>query len=69
MAKCNGNCAVCTLQASDNKQACCSVQTLKNIIEIKAMMKEFSSSKINFSSIEPIDDTEPKALGAEDKTE
>ena len=33
-----GNCAVCTLNV--DKMACCMVQLLRNMIEIKKMMKE-----------------------------
>lgn len=33
-----GNCAICTLNV--DKMACCMVQLLRNMIEIKKMMKE-----------------------------
>lgn len=38
MGKCVGNCAICTLNV--DKMACCMVQLLRNMIEIKKMMKE-----------------------------
>lgn len=71
MAKCNGNCAICTLQSNENKQACCAVQTLKNVIEIKTILKEMANMPIagNFSTITPIDDTEPIASGAVEDNE
>ena len=39
--KCCGNCAVCELDV--NKQACCAIQTLKNIIEVKGLLVELRS--------------------------
>lgn len=71
MAKCTGNCATCTLQPNENKQACCSVQILKNIIEVKAMLKEMSQnlSFKDFSALIPIDETEPNTSGAVEENE
>ncbi len=70
MAKCNGNCASCTLQTNENKQACCLVQLLKNVIEIKAMLKEVSQSIAkDFSALLPIDETEPNTSGAVEDNE
>lgn len=37
MGKCVGNCAVCTMNV--DKMACCMVQLLRNMIEIKKMIK------------------------------
>ena len=36
--KCVGNCAVCTLDV--DKTACCQVQILRNVIEVKKLLKE-----------------------------
>ena len=36
--KCVGNCAVCTLNV--DKMACCQVQILRNVIEVKKLLKE-----------------------------
>ena len=36
--KCCGNCAVCTLEV--DKMACCQVQILRNVIEVKKLLKE-----------------------------
>ena len=36
--KCVGNCAVCTLDV--DKMACCQVQILRNVIEVKKLLKE-----------------------------
>ena len=35
--KCVGNCAVCTLDV--DKMACCQVQILRNVIEVKKLLK------------------------------
>ena len=64
--KCCGNCAVCELEV--NKEACCAVQTLRNIIEVKGLLVEMrsmlSAKDIDtFASIPDIE-TEPTALGA-----
>lgn len=64
--KCCGNCSVCELEV--NKQACCAIQILRNIIEAKGLLVEVRSmlSERNidtFASIPNID-TEPTALGA-----
>lgn len=66
--KCCGNCSICELDV--NKQACCAVQTLRNIIEVKGLLVELrslSSAKAvdTFASIPEIEtNTEPTALGA-----
>ena len=36
--KCVGNCAICTLEV--DKMACCMVQLLRNMIEVKKMLRE-----------------------------
>ena len=36
--KCVGNCAICTLDV--DKTACCQVQILRNVIEVKKLLKE-----------------------------
>jgi hypothetical protein len=64
--KCCGNCSVCELEV--NKQACCAIQTLRNIVEVKGLLVEvrslLSAKNIDtFASIPNID-TEPTALGA-----
>ena len=63
--RCCGNCATCDLQV--DKQACCAIQTLRNIIEVKGLLVEvrsmLSAKKIDtFASIPDIE-TEPTALG------
>lgn len=63
--KCCGNCAVCELEV--NKEACCAIQTLRNIIEVKGLLVELrsllSAKNIDtFASIPDIE-TEPTALG------
>lgn len=64
--KCCGNCAVCELEV--NKEACCAVQTLRNIVEVKGLLVEVRSllrakNIDTFASIPEIE-TEPTALGA-----
>ena len=64
--KCCGNCSLCELDV--NKEACCAVQTLRNIIEVKGLLVELRallSAKAfdTFASIPEIE-TEPTALGA-----
>lgn len=63
--KCCGNCAVCELEV--NKQACCAIQTLKNIIEVKGLLVELRSllsvKDIDTFATIPNIETEPTALG------
>lgn len=64
--KCCGNCAICELQV--NKEACCAIQTLRNIVEVKGLLIEVRSllnekGADAFASIPNIE-TEPTALGA-----
>jgi hypothetical protein len=51
-----------------NKQACCAIQTLRNIIEVKGLLVELRSllsvkDTDTFATIPDIE-TEPTALGA-----
>ena len=74
--KCIGNCATCEV-APESKAACCAVQTLKNIIEAKAvlvdirqMLVEQSKSTDPFAGVPTLEEiTEPTDLGAEDNKE
>lgn len=64
--KCCGNCAICELEV--DKRACCAVQTLRNLVEVKALLLEVRSMLSvrdvdSFASIPNIE-TEPTALGA-----
>lgn len=42
--KCCGNCTVCTIDVPD-RLVCCQVQTLRNVVEIKGLLKEMMSVK------------------------
>lgn len=74
--KCNGNCATCEV-APESKAACCAVQTLKNVIEIKTILTDvrtlLHTMANSFDSLkdvsESIEITEPTDLGAEDNKE
>lgn len=74
--KCIGNCATCEV-APESKAACCAVQTLKNVIEIKTILTDvrtlLHTMANSFDSLkdvaEPIEITEPTDLGAEDNKE
>lgn len=74
--KCIGNCATCEV-APESKAACCAVQTLKNVIEIKTILSDMRGAlhaMVNsFDSLkdvtETIDIPEPTDLGAEDNKE
>lgn len=64
--KCCGNCSICELDV--NKQACCAVQTLRNIVEVKGLLVELRSllsakAVDTFASIPDIE-TEPTVPGA-----
>lgn len=39
--KCVGNCAICDLQV--DKSACCAIQTLRQIIEVKQILLEIKN--------------------------
>lgn len=60
MAQCTGNCFKCDLVPEQDKMACCSIQTLRNVIEVKALLKQAQADKpsANLSGI-PIFDNEP----------
>ena len=73
--KCIGNCATCEV-APESKAACCAVQTLKNVIEIKTILTDVRTSlhtMVNsFDSLDSLKDvsetteiTEPTDLGAD----
>lgn len=63
--RCCGNCATCDLQV--DKQACCAIQTLRNIIEVKGLLVEvrsmLSAKKIDTFATIPEIETEPTAPG------
>lgn len=50
--KCVGNCAICDLQV--DKSACCAIQTLRQIIEVKQILLEIKN-KDAFSEIPNIE--------------
>ena len=65
--KCCGNCAVCEIEV--NKEACCAIQTLRNIVEVKGLLVELRSmltkrANDTFATIPTNIETEPTALGA-----
>lgn len=64
--KCCGNCATCELQV--DKQACCAIQTLRNLIEVKGLLVEvrsmLSAKDIDTFATIPEIETEPTAPGA-----
>lgn len=73
--RCLGNCATCEV-ASESKAACCAIQTLKNIIEIKAMLAEMRISRDPFEGVPDVEsddeqieieeiESEPTVLGTE----
>lgn len=68
MSKCIGNCALCTLDV--DKTACCNIQTLRNIIEVKKLLKALLNKDDVYKGIENIeseetDDSEPDVPGAD----
>lgn len=69
--KCSGNCATCDIVENDSKQACCSVQILKNIVEVKSILVDIREKvgegvKDVFTNL-PDFDSEPIVVGAEKK--
>lgn len=50
--KCIGNCALCQLEV--DKVACCQVQILKNVIEIKKIVRERKDIEDPFKGLEDI---------------
>jgi hypothetical protein len=68
MNKCIGNCALCKLEV--DKAACCSIQTLKNIIEVKKLLKALLEKDDVYKGLENIEseetnDTELDVPGAD----
>lgn len=63
MAQCTGNCFKCELVPDQNKMTCCSIQTLRNIIEVKTLLKQAqeSSQPADLSSIPIFDEPETPA--------
>lgn len=63
MAQCTGNCFKCELVQEQDKMACCSIQTLRNIIEVKTILKQaqMSSQSADLSSIPIFDEPETPA--------
>ena len=60
MAQCTGNCFKCDLVPDQDKITCCSIQTLRNVIEVKALLKQAQTDTppADLSGI-PIFDEEP----------
>lgn len=65
MSKCIGNCAKCTLEV--DKMACCMVQILRNVVEMKKMVyaKVTASTCDVFKGIELIESEETTETGLE----
>lgn len=69
--KCVGNCAICSIVDAENKAACCSVQTLKNLVEVKGLLIDIKSIVSEEKPIRdvfknlPDFDSEPTVVGAE----
>ena len=62
MGKCVGNCAVCTMNV--DKMACCMVQLLRNMIEIKKMIKAKEAVPADiFKGLEEIESEEEGETG------
>lgn len=68
MARCIGNCAVCELDV--DKPTCCQFQTLRLLVEVKALLKEVANKPApalkTIADLEPIktitdDDTRPES--------
>ena len=61
MAQCTGNCFKCDLVPDQDKMTCCSIQTLRNVIEVKTLLKQAQESSMpaDLSSI-PIFENEPE---------
>ena len=61
--KCVGNCAICTLEV--DKMACCMVQLLRNVIEVKKLLKEKSNAEACdiFKGLENIESEETTNSG------
>lgn len=67
MSKCIGNCALCELDV--DKSACCAVQILKNVIQVKALLVEvreiLTAKKVDVFATIPEIDSEPTAPDSE----
>ena len=63
MSKCVGNCAICTLEV--DKMACCMVQLLRNMIEVKKMLRERENTEACdvFKGLEEIESEETTDSG------
>lgn len=63
MSKCVGNCAICTLNV--DKMACCMVQLLRNMIEVKKMLRERGNTEVCdvFKGLEKIESEETTDSG------
>ena len=63
MSKCVGNCAICTLEV--DKMACCMVQLLRNMIEVKKMLRERKNTEACdvFKGLEKIESEETTDFG------
>ena len=61
--KCVGNCAICTLNV--DKMACCMVQILRNVVEVKKMLRERGSAEAYdvFKGLEEIESEETTDSG------
>lgn len=61
--KCVGNCAICTLEV--DKMACCMVQLLRNMIEVKKMLRERGNAEACdvFKGLEEIESEEAGETG------
>ena len=59
--KCVGNCAVCTLDV--DKMACCQVQILRNVIEVKKLLKEKDVRSDLFKGIASIESEGTDEIG------
>lgn len=61
--KCVGNCAICTLEV--DKMACCMVQLLRNMIEVKKMLRERENAEACdvFKGLEKIESEEAGETG------
>ena len=61
--KCVGNCAICTLNV--DKMACCMVQILWNVVEVKKMLRERGNAEACdvFKGLEEIESEETTDSG------
>lgn len=61
--KCVGNCAICTLNV--DKMACCMVQILRNVVEVKKMLRGRGNAEACdvFKGLEEIESEETTDFG------